>query len=121
MFHLARLMRTTMLDVIGQDYIKTARARGISAFKVLFKHALRNAILPVVTALGPMFAGTITGSLVIEQVFAIAGFGKYFTGSISARDYPMIMGMTIFMGALLIFCNYVVDLLFGVIDPRIKL
>lgn len=121
MFHLARLTRTTMLDVIGQDYIKTARAKGLSTFKVMFKHALRNAILPVVTALGPLVAGILTGSFVVEKVFAISGIGKFFIGSISARDYSLIMGTTVFFAALLIFCNYVVDLLYGIIDPRIKL
>jgi len=121
MFGLARLTRTTMLDVTGQDYIKTARAKGLSTFKVMFKHALRNAILPVITALGPMVAGILTGSFVVERVFAIAGVGKYFIASISSRDYPLIMGMTIFFATLLIFCNYLVDLLYGIVDPRIKL
>lgn len=121
MFSLARLTRTTMLDVIGQDYIKTARAKGLSNFKVTFKHALRNAVIPVVTTLGPLIAGIITGSVVVEKVFAIAGIGKYFVSSISSRDYPLIMGTTIFFAALLIFFNYVVDLLYGIIDPRIKL
>ncbi len=121
MFSLARLTRTTMLDVIGQDYIRTARAKGLSSFKVTFKHALRNAVIPVVTTLGPLIAGIVTGSFVVERVFAIAGIGKYFISSISARDYPLIMGTTIFFAALLIFCNYVVDLLYGIIDPRIKL
>ena len=121
MFNLARLTRTTMLDVIGQDYIKTARAKGLSTFKIMFKHALRNAIIPVVTALGPMIAGILTGSFVVEKVFAINGIGKYFISSISARDYPLIMGTTIFFAALLIACNYVVDLLYGIIDPRIKM
>lgn len=121
MFTLARLTRTTMLDVIGQDYIKTARAKGLSSLKITFKHALRNAVIPVVTTLGPLIAGIITGSFVVEKVFAIAGIGKYFISSISARDYPLIMGMTIFFATLLIFCNYVVDLLYGMIDPRIKL
>ena len=121
MFHLARLTRTTMLDVTGQDYIRTARAKGLSSFKVMFKHALRNAILPVVTALGPMVAGILTGSFVVEKVFAITGIGKFFISSISSRDYALIMGTTVFFAVLLIFCNYVVDLLYGIIDPRIKL
>jgi oligopeptide transport system permease protein len=121
MFGLARLTRTTMLDVTGQDYIKTARAKGLSTFKVMFKHALRNAIIPVVTAIGPMIAGILTGSFVVEQVFAISGIGKYFISSIGSRDYPLIMGTTIFFAALLIACNYIVDLLYGIIDPRIKL
>ncbi len=121
LFSLARLTRTTMLDVIGQDYIKTARAKGLSNFKITFKHALRNAVIPVVTTLGPLIAGIITGSFVVEKVFAIAGIGKYFISSISSRDYPLIMGTTIFFAALLIFFNYVVDLLYGIIDPRIKM
>ena len=121
MFHLARLTRATMLDVTGHDYIKTAKAKGLSSFKVMFKHALRNAILPVITAIGPMIAGILTGSFVVEKVFAIAGIGKYFISSIGSRDYPLIMGTTIFFASLLILCNYVVDLLYGIIDPRIKL
>ena len=121
MFGLGRLTRTTMLDVVSQDYILTAQAKGLSTFKVMFKHALRNAIIPVITSLGPTIAGIMTGSFVVEKVFAIDGIGKYFVNSINSRDYPLIMGTTIFYGALLIFCNYVVDLLYGVIDPRIKL
>jgi oligopeptide transport system permease protein len=121
MFHLARLTRTTMLDVTGQDYIRTAYAKGLSAPVVMIKHALRNAVIPVVTALGPLIAGILTGSFVVEKVFAISGIGKFFIASISARDYSLIMGTTVFFAVLLIFCNYVVDLLYGVIDPRIKL
>lgn len=121
MFNLARLTRTTMLDVTGQDYIKTARAKGLSTFKIMFKHALRNAIIPVVTSLGPIIAGILTGSFVVEKVFAINGIGKYFISSISSRDYPLIMGTTIFFAVILIACNYVVDLLYGIIDPRIKM
>ena len=121
MFNLARLTRTTMLDVTGQDYIKTARAKGLSTFKIMFKHALRNALIPVVTSMGPMIAGILTGSFVVEKVFAINGIGKYFISSITSRDYPLIMGTTIFFAVLLIACNYVVDLLYGIIDPRIKM
>ena len=121
LFNLARLTRTTMLDVTGQDYIKTARAKGLSTFKIMFKHALRNAIIPVVTSLGPIIAGILTGSFVVEKVFAINGIGKYFISSISSRDYPLIMGTTIFFAVILIACNYVVDLLYGIIDPRIKM
>lgn len=120
-FNLARLTRTTMLDVTGQDYIKTARAKGLSTFKIMFKHALRNALIPVVTSMGPMIAGILTGSFVVEKVFAINGIGKYFISSITSRDYPLIMGTTIFFAVLLIACNYVVDLLYGIIDPRIKM
>ena len=121
MFNLARLTRTTMLDVTGQDYIKTARAKGLSTFKIMFKHALRNALIPVVTSMGPMIAGILTGSFVVEKVFAINGIGKYFISSITSRDYPLIMGTTIFFAVLLIACNYVVDLLYCIIDPRIKM
>ena len=121
MVNLARLTRTTMLDVTGQDYIKTARAKGLSTFKIMFKHALRNALIPVVTSMGPMIAGILTGSFVVEKVFAINGIGKYFISSITSRDYPLIMGTTIFFAVLLIACNYVVDLLYGIIDPRIKM
>ena len=121
MFNHARLTRTTMLDVTGQDYIKTARAKGLSTFKIMFKHALRNALIPVVTSMGPMIAGILTGSFVVEKVFAINGIGKYFISSITSRDYPLIMGTTIFFAVLLIACNYVVDLLYGIIDPRIKM
>ena len=105
MFNLARLTRTTMLDVTGQDYIKTARAKGLSTFKIMFKHALRNALIPVVTSMGPMIAGILTGSFVVEKVFAINGIGKYFISSITSRDYPLIMGTTIFFAVLLIACN----------------
>ena len=121
LFGTARLTRTTMLDVTGQDYIKTARAKGLPTWKIMLKHALRNAVIPVVTSVGPMIAGILTGSFVVEKVFAVAGIGKYYISSIGSRDYPLIMGTTIFFALLLIFCNYIVDLLYGVIDPRIKL
>lgn len=121
MCNLGRLTRTTMLDVIGQDYIKTARAKGLSNAKIYFKHALRNAVIPVVTSLGPLIAGILTGSFVVEKVFAISGIGKYYISSIGSRDYTLIMGLTIFFGVILVACNYIVDLLYGVIDPRIKM
>ncbi len=115
-----RLMRSSMLDVLNQDYIRTARAKGLPEFKVLGKHALRNAILPVVTYIGPMFAALITGSFVVEKVFGIPGIGNLFTGSILNRDYTMIMGITVFFAILLVFCVLVVDILYVLIDPRIK-
>jgi oligopeptide transport system permease protein len=118
---LARLTRTCMLDVIDQDYIRTAEAKGLPTRTIMFKHAFRNAVLPVICELGPMIAGVLTGSFVVEKVFAIKGIGTYFISSISSRDYPLIMGVTIFFAAILIFCNYVVDLVYGIIDPRIKL
>ena len=120
MCYIARLMRSSMLDVLRQDYIKTGRAKGLSEKMVLFKHAMRNAILPVVTYLGPLTAGILTGGFVIEKIFTIPGMGKFFVESINNRDYPLIMGVTVFYSALLVLMNLVVDLLYGIIDPRIK-
>jgi ABC-type dipeptide/oligopeptide/nickel transport system permease component len=117
----SRLMRSSMLDVVNQDYIKTARAKGLKESTVIFKHALRNAILPVVTYLGPLLAGVLTGSFIIEKVFTIPGLGKFFIDSISNRDYPVILGTTIFYGAFLIGINFIVDIIYMFIDPRIKL
>jgi ABC-type dipeptide/oligopeptide/nickel transport system permease component len=117
----SRLMRSSMLDVVNQDYIKTARAKGLKESTVIFKHALRNAILPVVTYLGPLLAGVLTGSFIIERVFTIPGLGKFFIDSIGNRDYPVILGTTIFYGAFLISMNFIVDILYMFIDPRIKL
>lgn len=117
----SRLMRTSMLDVMGQDYIKTAKAKGLSQRKILWKHAMRNAIMPVVTIMGPTVASVLTGTFVIESIFNIPGLGKYFVISIKDLDYTMISGTVIFYGALLILCTLVVDLLYGFIDPRVKL
>lgn len=119
--YIARLMRSSLLDVLGQDYMRTARAKGVSSFKTLFKHALRNAILPVVTYVGPMLAQLLVGSFVVEKIFTIPGLGKEFVSSISNRDYPMIMGTTIFLAALVITVNILVDIIYKFIDPRIKL
>ncbi|BDC96160.1 ABC transporter permease [Treponema saccharophilum] len=120
-FYIARLMRSSMLDVMGQDYMRTARAKGVSTFKSIFKHALRNAILPVVTYLGPLLASLMTGSFIIEKIFNIPGLGSEFVGAITSRDYPMIMGTTIFLAVFVIFMNVVVDVAYAVVDPRIKL
>ncbi|WP_029200673.1 ABC transporter permease [Oribacterium sp. NK2B42] len=120
-FYIARLMRSSMLDVIGQDYMKTARAKGVSTFLIIFKHAMRNAILPVVTYLGPLLASLMTGSFIIEKIFNIPGLGSEFVGAITSRDYPMIMGTTIFLAVFVICMNVIVDILYAVIDPRIKL
>lgn len=117
----SRLMRSSMLDVLGQDYMRTAKAKGLSGFVTLFKHALRNAILPVVTYLGPLLAYTLTGSFVVERIFTVPGLGSEFVSSIINRDYPMIMGTTIFLATLLITMNVLVDIAYKVIDPRIKL
>ena len=117
----SRLMRTSMLDVLNQDYIKTAKAKGLSQGKILWRHAFRNAIMPVVTIIGPTVASVLTGTFVIESIFNIPGLGKYFVMSIKDSDYTMISGTTVFYGALLVACTLVVDLLYGLIDPRVKL
>ena len=117
----SRLMRTSMLDVLGQDYIKTAKAKGCSQHRILWRHAMRNAIMPVVTIMGPTVASVLTGTFVIESIFNIPGLGKYFVISIKDLDYTMISGTVVFYGALLILCTLVVDLLYGFIDPRVKL
>ena len=118
--YVVRLMRTSTLDVLNQDYIRTARAKGLPEWKVLGKHAMRNAILPVVTYIGPMFAALITGSFVVEKVFGIPGIGNLFTNSILNRDYTLIMGITVFFSVILVICILVVDILYVLIDPRIK-
>ena len=118
---ISRLMRTSMLDVLSQDYIKTAKAKGLSQGKILWRHALRNAIMPVITIIGPTVAAVFTGSFVVESIFNIPGLGKYFVMSIKDKDFTMISGTTIFYGGLLILCTLIVDLLYGVVDPRVKL
>ena len=119
--YIMRLMRSSMLDVLGQDYMRTARAKGVGQSKRLFKHALRNAILPVITYVGPMLAYTLTGSFVVEKIFTIPGLGSEFIGSITNRDYTVIMGTTIFLATLLVVMNVVVDILYKIVDPIIKL
>lgn len=119
--YIARLMRSSMLDVMGQDYMRTARAKGLSQLISIFKHALRNAVLPVVTYLGPLLAYTVTGSFIVEKIFTIPGLGSEFIGSITGRDYPLIMGTTIFLASLMVIMNAVVDVAYKFIDPRINL
>jgi len=121
MSYISRLMRSCMLDVLGQDYMRTAKAKGVSQWAALFKHALRNAILPVVTYLGPLLAYTLTGSFIVEKIFTIPGLGDSFISSITGRDYPLIMGTTIFLAFLVITMNVVVDIVYKLVDPRIKL
>ena len=121
MCYTARQARSSMLDALGQDYIKTARAKGLTTNRIIFKHALRNALIPVITYLGPEIAFVFCGGFVIEKVFSIPGLGRYFVQSILARDYPVIMGTTIFLAAFIILMNFVVDLLYHVVDPRIEL
>ncbi|WP_106496066.1 ABC transporter permease [Lentibacillus sp. Marseille-P4043] len=118
---IARLTRSTMLEVLTQDYIKMARAKGLTPWKIVVKHALKNALMPVVTILGTLLAGILTGTFVIEKIFAIPGMGKYFVESINQRDYPVIMGTTVFYSAFLIFMLFLVDIAYGLLDPRIKL
>jgi len=117
----ARLMRSSTLDVLSQDYIRTARAKGLSWYAVVVKHVVKNAILPVVTYLGPLIAGILTGSFVVENIFAIPGLGRYYVTSIYNRDYTTIMGVTIFYSVFLVLLNFLVDITYGWIDPRIKL
>ncbi|SEQ08743.1 ABC transporter permease [Piscibacillus halophilus] len=118
---IARLTRSSMLEVLTQDYIKMARAKGLSPYKVIIKHALKNALMPVVTILGTLLAGVLTGTFVIEKIFAIPGMGQYFVQSINERDYPVIMGTTVFYSAFLILMLFLVDITYGILDPRIKI
>ncbi len=110
-----------MLDAINQEYIKTARAKGLKNKKIIFKHALRNALIPVITYLGPQIAFTLCGGFVVETVFSIPGLGRYFIQSIQNRDYPLIMGTTLFLAAFIVVMNLVVDLAYKLVDPRINL
>ena len=107
--------------MLGQDYIRTARAKGVSPVKVVFGHALKNSLIPVITYLGPMLAYIVTGSLVVEQIFAVPGIGRDFVNSITSRDYPLIMGTTIVLASLIVVMNLVSDILYKVVDPRITL
>ncbi|WLD94910.1 oligopeptide ABC transporter permease [Alkalihalobacillus sp. AL-G] len=117
----ARFTRTEMLEVMGQEYITTARAKGVSGIGVVFKHGIRNALIPLITIMGPLAIGLMTGSLVIERIFAIPGLGEQFVRSITTNDYPVIMGTTLFYSFFLVLIILVVDILYGVIDPRIRL
>ena len=119
MAYITRLTRSSMLDVLGQDYIRTARAKGVSGPNIIFGHAMKNSLIPVLTYLGPMLAYIVTGSLVVEQIFAVPGIGRAFVSSITNRDYPMIMGTTIILAALIVIMNLVTDILYKVVDPRI--
>ena len=119
--YIMRLMRSSMLDVLGQDYMRTAKAKGLAEQKRIFKHALRNAILPVITYMGPMIAYTLTGSFVVEKIFTIPGLGGEFIGSINSRDYTVIMGTTIFLATIIVVMNVIVDIVYKLVDPRIKL
>ena len=120
MAYLTRLMRSSMLEVVGTDYIRTAKAKGLPTTQIFSRHQLRNAILPVITVLGPAIAGITTGGFVVEIVFAIPGLGRYFVQAIQQLDYTVIMGTTVFYGAFLVFMVILVDLVYGIIDPRVR-
>ncbi|MFT4721839.1 MAG: ABC-type dipeptide/oligopeptide/nickel transport system permease component [Candidatus Azotimanducaceae bacterium] len=118
---LTRLMRSSMLEIVNEDYIKTAKAKGLSPLRIFFKHQLRNAILPVVTVLGPQIAAITTGGFVVELVFAIPGLGRYFVQAVQQLDYTVIMGTAVFYGAFLVLMVIIVDIAYGFIDPRVRL
>ncbi|MGE7693429.1 ABC transporter permease [Lysinibacillus sp. NPDC094177] len=118
---IAKLTRSSMLEQNNSDYVKMARAKGIGKWTVVFRHTLRNALLPVVTYLGPLTAGVVTGSFIVEQIFAVPGLGKHFVQSITNRDYTVVMGTTVFYAIILLFAVFIVDILYSVIDPRIRL
>jgi oligopeptide transport system permease protein len=119
--YITRLTRSSMLDVLGQDYIRTAKAKGVSGMHIVFGHALKNSLIPVITYFGPMLAYIVTGSLVVEQIFAVPGIGRAFVNSITNRDYPLVMGTTIVLAALIVVMNLISDILYKVVDPRINL
>lgn len=120
MAYIARITRASMLDVLRQDYIRTARAKGLTEFRVVFRHSVKNAMIPVLTILGPIFAGLITGSFIVERAFAIPGLGQAFVNGVLVRDYGLMMGTTLFYAVIIVSMNLVVDLLYGVTDPRIR-
>lgn len=116
----SRIMRSSMLEVVQQDYIKTARSKGLSELRITARHQIRNAIMPVITMMGPTVAATLTGTFVIESIYAIPGMGKYYVDSVNNNDYAMILGMTVFYGIFLVVCNLIVDILYGIVDPRVR-
>lgn len=118
---IARLTRASMLETLTQDYMRTARAKGLSPWRVVVRHALRNALMPVITLLGTLLASILTGTFVIEKIFAIPGMGRYFIDSISNRDYPVIMGTTVFYSTILVVSLFLVDIAYCILDPRIRL
>lgn len=117
----SRIMRSSMLEVVNEDYIKTAKAKGLSKFRIITKHEIRNAITPIITMLGPLVASVLTGTFVIESIFAIPGIGKYYVESIEDLDYTMVLGTTVFYGVFLVAANTIVDILYGIVDPRIRI
>lgn len=121
MAYITRLTRSSMLDVLGQDYIRTAKAKGVSGARIIFGHALKNSLIPVITYFGPMLAYIVTGSLVVEKIFAVPGIGRAFVNSITGRDYTLVMGTTIVLAILIVVMNLLTDILYKVVDPRITL
>lgn len=121
MAYITRLTKTSMLDALGQDYIRTAKAKGVQQLKIIFVHGLRNALIPVITYVGPMIGGILTGSMVIESIFNIGGLGSKFVSCITNRDYTMIMATTLFLAVIMVFANLITDIVYKFIDPRIKL
>ena len=121
MAYITRLERSAMLDVLGQDYIRTAKAKGLKNGKIIFKHALKNALSPVITYAGPMMAYILTGSMVVENIYSVPGLGRLFVNSMLRTDYMMIMGVTIFLAAMIILMNFLSDILYKIVDPRIDL
>ena len=119
--YITRLMRSSMLETMRQDFIRTERSKGIPELVVIGKYALKNSILPVVTYVGPMVAALMTGTFIIVKVFSIPGLGRYFVNAIGDRDYAVTLGLTIFVGAMIIICNLVVDIIYAFVDPRVKI
>ena len=119
--YITRLMRSSMLETMRQDYIRTERAKGMPEYLVIGKYALKNSILPVVTYVGPLKATLLTGTFIIEKLFSIPGLGRYFVSAITDRDYSVTLGLTVFLGAMIILCNLVVDIMYAIIDPRVKI
>lgn len=119
--YITRLMRSSMLETMRQDYIRTERSKGVPEFQVIGKYALKNSILPVVTYVGPMVAALLTGTFIIEKLFSIPGLGRYFVSAINDRDYSVTLGLTIFVGSMIVVCNLIVDILYALIDPRVKI
>lgn len=119
--YITRLMRSSMLETMRQDYIRTERSKGVPEFAVIGKYALKNSVLPVVTYVGPMVAALLTGTFIIEKLFSIPGLGRYFVSAISDRDYSVTLGLTVFLGAMIIVCNLIVDIMYALIDPRVKI
>ena len=118
--YIARLTRTTVLDVLGADYIRTARAKGLTEFNILLRHVLKNSLYPIVSVMGPLTAGLITGSFVIEFIFSIPGMGRFFITAVTNRDYPLIMGVTLVYAVLIVVANILVDMIYGWLDPRVS-